>query len=199
MAAGEKIMKNTFPSLSPGQSGTTAFEIAIMIAIIVILAAVAVPTFLERNSHDTKKWAGMRTLATALESYYLEHESYPAMQPIRPFSRKLKILIKAEGYHLNTIETGRPGLAGITTPVAHCKELIPDPLAPEKTLPYVYHTDEYGWILISAGPDGDYDLNPVQDYDGSIAQPSLHLLTGAATFDPTNGMRSNGDIWRVSQ
>jgi hypothetical protein len=63
-----------------------------------------------------------------------------------------------------------------------------------------------GWILVSPGPDGDYDLMGEWDvYNPAIAQPSPRLLTGtnkkgsAYTYDPTNGLTSNGDIWRVKQ
>jgi len=63
-----------------------------------------------------------------------------------------------------------------------------------------------GWILISPGPDGDYDLpGSYEVYDPSITQPSPLLLGGANatgsafTYDPTNGLFSDGDIYRVKQ
>lgn len=63
-----------------------------------------------------------------------------------------------------------------------------------------------GWILVSPGPDRDYDIAGDYDvYDPSVAQPSLRLLTGtnsrgsAFTYDPTNGVLSSGDVWRVKQ
>ncbi len=56
-----------------------------------------------------------------------------------------------------------------------------------------------GWIFFSPGLDGDYDLVPSRDFDAAIAQPSAHLLTCGASYDPTNGTVSNGDIYRVRQ
>ena len=63
-----------------------------------------------------------------------------------------------------------------------------------------------GWIFVSPGPDGDYDLPGSYDaYDPAIAQPSWSLLTGANakgsafTYDPTNGLFSDGDVYRVKQ
>lgn len=61
-----------------------------------------------------------------------------------------------------------------------------------------------GWIQISPGPDRDYDLaGEYSVYDPSVPQPSAALLYGtnaagsALTNDPTNGLVSDGDIWRL--
>ena len=67
------------------------------------------------------------------------------------------------------------------------------------TLPYLYYSDGNGFILIATGPDGDYDIDPVANYDSRINQPSVHLLCETATYDPTNGAISNGDIYRTKQ
>jgi len=61
-----------------------------------------------------------------------------------------------------------------------------------------------GFILVSSGPDGKYTLpGSYPIYNPAITQPSPLLLGGtndkgiAFTYDPTNGMTSDGDIWRV--
>jgi len=63
-----------------------------------------------------------------------------------------------------------------------------------------------GWILVSPGPDLKYDLPGEWDvYNPAVSQPSYRLLSGtnkqgrALTYDPTNGIISDGDIWRVKQ
>ena len=63
-----------------------------------------------------------------------------------------------------------------------------------------------GWMMVSPGPDGDYDLpGSYHAYDPSVPQPSPLLLAGtnargaSFTYDPTNGLISDGDIWRVKQ
>lgn len=66
-------------------------------------------------------------------------------------------------------------------------------------LPYRYFPKDDGWILISTGPDGDYDIDPESGYDPNIPQPSPHLMALAGTYDPTNGTESDGDLWRVKQ
>ena len=75
---------------------------------------------------------------------------------------------------------------------------FPDPFMHQKprTLRY-YAWQKKDWILWSAGPDRDYDLN-----EGNIAAvlgaaqdrlTSQSLL--AITYDATNGTLSSGDIW----
>ena len=70
-----------------------------------------------------------------------------------------------------------------------------DPFARRRLRYYAWQKKD--WILWSAGPDRDYDLN-----EGNIAAvlgaaqdklTSQSLL--AITYDPTNGTLSSGDIW----
>jgi len=63
-----------------------------------------------------------------------------------------------------------------------------------------------GWICISPGPDGRYDLpGSYSVYNPAVPLPSPLLLSGtnpkgaAFTYDPTNGLVSSGDIWRFKQ
>jgi hypothetical protein len=73
--------------------------------------------------------------------------------------------------------------------------LYPDPFAPDNGAVDSYYCDGGGWILISAGPDGDYDIDPQKLYNSSVPQPSTELLS--RSYDPTNGTVSDGDIFRV--
>lgn len=144
-----------------------------------------------------------RSMQTALETYYLDHQCWPASRPIvgsielGPIDRWR--FRRAGGWGLSLVEPGRPGLDGLTTPVAYMMSLVLDPLAPGGRIPYAYHVDGKGWIVFSPGPDRDYDIrNPAYVYDGSIPQPSAQLLAGGPwTYDPTNGLSSNGDLWHV--
>jgi len=57
----------------------TLIELLIVVAIIAILAAIAIPNFMEAQvrSKVSRAKADMRTIATALESYFVDKNHYP--------------------------------------------------------------------------------------------------------------------------
>lgn len=61
------------------RGGFTLIELLIVVAIIAILAAIAVPNFLEAQTRAkvSRAKADMRTLATAIEAYNLDHNRPP--------------------------------------------------------------------------------------------------------------------------
>ena len=145
----------------------------------------------------------MRQIAIALEEYKIQHGIYPL--PKEFDTRNIPSIHK----YAKTIDLDIIGI-------------IPDKVHPayhpwdnnykgpydyrdwftiswfnRMTLPYLYYSDGNGFILIATGPDGDYDIDPVANYDSRIIQPSVHLVYETATYDPTNGAISNGDIYRT--
>ena len=173
----------------------TRTEWVIIVVIIAVLAAIAVPNFFQAPIPGiSRASAYMRSLATGLESYFIDHKAYPPMHPLRDFVSRRRALTKAGGWNLMTIEPGGQGRAGLTTPLAYVERLYPDPASPGGQLPAAYFTDGTRWMLYSAGPDRKYQIDPPNDLDGATSRPSVQLVN--KTYDPTNGYRSAGDIWR---
>lgn len=137
----------------------------------------------------------MRNMATAIEAYHQDHGSFPVQVPLPTFARDDKERQELKGLELFTAEPGGQHMHDLTTPVAYLPAIPVDVYSPSKHLPYSYFTDGQSWLLYSAGPDGRFDLVPVQDFDSVTTQPSERIVS--KSHDPTNGTLSAGDVWRV--
>lgn len=95
------------------KKGFTLIELLIVVAIIAILAAIAVPNFLEAQTRAkvSRTKADMRSLVTALETYNIDHNSYPSdagNQPIgtgimrRPYTPYNPLANYTIGFELST-------------------------------------------------------------------------------------------------
>src|SRR5205823_3733463 len=95
------------------KKGFTLIELLIVVAIIAILAAIAVPNFLEAQTRSkvARSVSDMRTLATGIESYAVDHNRYPIDGGASP-----------DGYPFWYVPDGprlAGGCAGVTSPIAY--------------------------------------------------------------------------------
>jgi prepilin-type N-terminal cleavage/methylation domain-containing protein len=188
----------------------TLIELLIVVAIIAILAAIAVPNFLEAQTRSkvSRVKNDFRTFATALEAYLVDANNYP---------------IGRLGKQGNTLENlSYLNLQDLTTPVAYLTSVnLPDPFVPKYKptgsgggmfAPYSYIYIAYnglwgkltnmggykGWNMHSYGPDRTQQYT--EWIPQSITNPGSPTYAGTRSvselYDPTNGTVSSGDIAR---
>jgi type II secretion system protein G len=179
----------------------TLIELLVVVAIIAILAAIAVPNFLEAQARAkvSRARSDMRVLATVAESYAVDNGAYP-FHGERLASGVVNIPASAAGLATSEFPTSL-----FTTPVAYLTALPQDPtLDPQpdgRRRDYGYLQSALmrdillrrgltasalgiepaygGYRLHAAGPDGD-------------SGPDMKVNI---PYDPTNGTVSNGNIF----
>jgi prepilin-type N-terminal cleavage/methylation domain-containing protein len=186
-----KINDTLLPAWSIGTIRSTAkaftlIELLIVVAIIAVLAAIALPNFLEAQtrSKTARVKSDLRTLATAIESYGVDNSEYPPA-PVALGPR----------FH---------NFIPLTTPVSYISAIPIDPFKPEenhghrrwRTGMYSYGAMPLSharrWLLLSNGPDrvANVERKDVLFYPGPDVEDDL------IAYDATNGTLSIGDLFR---
>jgi len=167
----------------------------------IVFAIVVLPILYLEDGGRTpvaRAMSEMRNLAVNLETYYVDHNTYPPA-------------VDNEG---NTILFGASGKvvsAGfvpwmLTTPIAYTSVLPDDPFVRPGFYPvstYRFATNgESCWILLSDGPDQDEDIVAAHFPSPATGNCDRTVFLSqfggpAIEYDSTNGIGSSGDIIRV--
>lgn len=185
------------------KKGFTLIELLIVVAIISILAAIAVPNFLgaQVRARVARVQADFRSIATALEMYHLDNGRYISRENSLTWNRRFYPLTTPISYISN---------GSWPDPFALKGDLFPD----GNPLHYVYESN--GWpeqkyqflnakiatspcsslrgslgsaeyALISIGPDAYLNAG----FGGTIQPQNVFIV-----YDSSNGITSIGDIFR---
>ncbi len=184
----------------------TLIELLIVVAIVAVLAAIAVPNYLHAQirARVAAVIADMTNINIAVEAYMSDYDNYPPSRNFLP-----------DGTPASGIYCGRR-LYVCTTPVAYIASVPLDPFSKDPHLgpngtPIRREALEYHWqnLVVWALPDGTtyidytwqrrwqtfsgvtfwhstYSFGPDKDYLSQWQEP---------TYDPSNGIISDGDVF----
>lgn len=188
--------------------GFTLIELLIVVAIIAILAAIAIPNFLEAQvrSKVARAKADQRSLGTAVESYVVDWR-------VPPWSTR-DMNNDGGSHYLMPAGLGFPfdrwnWNAVLTTPLAYMNSMVVDPFSLSKTIPnalydydhftlldtvdpYYYGMNSfrmdglangYTWLIVSNGPShqGGFDMHGL--LQGATHVPNSSHLGYTWQFD----------------
>lgn len=209
-----------FPD-SKSSHAFTLIELIIVVAIISILAAIAVPNFLEAQvrAKTSRVKNDLRTVAVGIEAYAVDTNHYP---PNDGYFNVIPLELTTPIAYLSNNFLVDPFCEQETNPrygilvrfytydkIVTFDELMDIMAKPNPKAPPVEAVDsdnfnlnarkKYGlWRLVSNGPDRLYS-DPNFVFGSDPLDPNGVLMGSDVVYDPTNGSMSLGNIIRTQK
>ncbi|MDK2971620.1 MAG: hypothetical protein PWP23_1375 [Candidatus Sumerlaeota bacterium] len=183
--------------------GFTLIELLIVVAIIAILAAIAVPNFLEAQTRSkvSRVKTDLRTLATGMEAYAIDNNRYPSLCAPNSTLAPRDGIVAGVSQLVNGPSVWNPGKPGvssrfiwITTPVAYISSAFRDPFINANT----------GWALVLSTPDNP-DSGTISGensgYDGYDYVDAQSFMAGdilnRTAANEEGAARCSGAVWHI--
>lgn len=193
--------------------GFTLIELLIVVAIIAILAAIALPNFLQAQTRAkvSRAVSDLRTIATAIESYAVDYNEYPLNDGVynvipRELSTPISYLGDARLVDVFSDKEDHPVHGELARYFTYTRYVWIHEVLPHAQIgrtPPVEGVDHPGfnegaferhgaWKLVSNGPDSQYSAPGIPQCEFN---PNPMIQMGCdIPYNPTNGVISWGNI-----
>lgn len=182
----------------------TLIELLIVVAIIAILAAIAIPHLLEAQTRAkvSRAKADLRTVVLAIEGYRVDYNHYPTYHYADMEEGQLEFHIGGKVPGWGIPDPDWDGRNPLTTPISYLTKMPEDPFCthrgePKEAREYLYVNWRYAIKQVTSSvwqPIFRYSLERDGDYRLHARGPDCYGPDPGTPYDPTNGTRSRGDI-----
>ncbi|MCX7046176.1 MAG: hypothetical protein NTX50_11910 [Candidatus Sumerlaeota bacterium] len=169
--------------------GLTLIELAVVIVCAVLLFFFIVPSCILNGGDQvrakvSRAKADQRSLAIALEAYYVDYKAYPAwvcggngvcsndwtttpglIGHVNAFAGTGPGAAKIHSFRIRNGSNADNLFMTLTTPISYMTSYFADPFASTRGASYGYYADAKGWIVYSFGPDMDESCPIAGDID----------------------------------
>lgn len=181
----------------------TLIELLIVVAIIAILAAIAVPNFLEAQvrSKVSRAKADLRSVATAIESYAVDYNHYPLSRQAEKLTTPVAYITALPLDPFMPIAKGDAALSSFVAQYGSYGDIPyfyiysgPNSFDPDRENENGWIAEIFGirWSLSCLGPDQSF----VDNINRTEPLSALANRDENPPYDTTNGTRSRGNVER---